>query len=359
MSEARKKVRKRTTRRRRPAAGEWRLVVTALAIIAVAASSIGAMLALQYRSADTPLAEIPAVADAGSTGSDAAPRALPVYEEPLEPAALEPPPASPALPPLKPVAAPLPADRSAVAWRKYGVPVAQATDDRRPKIAVVIDDLGVDRARSDRSVALPGPLTMAWLPYAHDLPAQTAAARRAGHELLVHVPMDPRNRAITDPGPNALLIGLEPAELQRRIDWNLSQFGSYVGINNHMGSRFTGEVEAMAPVMRALRARGLVYLDSRTSSRSAAPTAAHEAGVPVVVRDVFIDHERTSEAVASALATVEEVARRNGRAIAIGHPRDVTIAALTRWLPRLEANGFRLVPLSAIVAELYPPGGPD
>ncbi|MEK9661746.1 MAG: divergent polysaccharide deacetylase family protein, partial [Alphaproteobacteria bacterium] len=136
-------------------------------------------------------------------------------------------------------------------------------------------------------------------------------------------------------------------------------FGSYVGINNHMGSRFTGEVEAMAPVMRALRARGLVYLDSRTSSRSAAPTAAHEAGVPVVVRDVFIDHERTSEAVASALATVEEVARRNGRAIAIGHPRDVTIAALTRWLPRLEANGFRLVPLSAIVAELYPPGGPD
>jgi hypothetical protein len=165
--------------------------------------------------------------------------------------------------------------------------------------------------------------------------------------------MDPQDRDVTDPGPNALLVDLAIDELQRRIDWNLSQFDGYVGINNHMGSRFTANAGALAEVMVELRRRGLLFLDSRTGGNSLAVTAAHEHGVPVVARDVFIDHVQTPEAVRAALEEIERVARRNGHAIAIGHPRDITIEALAEWLPQLETRGLRLVPVSALVRDVH------
>jgi uncharacterized protein len=348
---------KRRSARPRAAAGERRLIGLAVAVIAVAAASIGAMLALQFRNAEPVPATVHAEAavPAPTAAKAVSPQKLPLYEEPVEPAALAPrQQAAPA-----PVTAPQGPSAQAAgkpAWERFAVLSGAPAHDDRPQIAVVIDDLGVDRERAARTIRLPGPLTMAWLPYAHDLAQQTGAARRAGHELLVHVPMDPQDRTVTDPGPNALLVGLAPDELQRRLVWNLSQFDSYVGINNHMGSRFTADAQSLAPVMAELKRRGLLFLDSRTSARSAAVPAAHLQGVPVVARDVFIDHDAAAEAVHAALAQVEQVARRNGHAVAIGHPRDTTIEALAAWLPLLEKRGFRLVPLSALVREQYPSG---
>lgn len=339
--------------------GERRLIVFALAVIAVAGASIGAMLALQYRAAEQ--APLPA----NAVFSKAPPPlaitpddpALPIYEEPIEPAALAP---LPKVPPNNAIARPDRVPRASgqlPAWRRHAVETAAVPPgDTRPRIAIVIDDLGVDRARGARAINLPGPLTMAYLPYANDLVQQTGAALKAGHELLVHVPMEPRNRTITDPGPNALLLDLPAEEMSRRLDWNLSRFDGYVGINNHMGSRFTADTAALVPVMAELKRRGLLFLDSRTSARSAALSAARGQGVPVVARDVFIDHERTSEAIRQALGEVEQIARRNGQAIAIGHPRDATIEALAEWLPELGQRGFRLVPLSALVRTSYPDG---
>ncbi len=217
-------------------------------------------------------------------------------------------------------------------------------------IAVVIDDMGLDRARSERTVELPAPLTLAYLAYARDLVTQTGAARAAGHELLVHVPMEPGPGA--DPGPNALVLDLTPAELHRRIEWNLSQFGEFVGINNHMGSKATADRPVMAAVMIELRARGLLFLDSRTSSATVAQSEAERHGIPALRRDVFLDHDPSPIGVRSALLDVEEVARRQGHAIAIGHPRDTTIDALAEWLPDVRTRGFALVPVSAVAMRL-------
>ena len=352
----------RRVRHARVRAGEGRLIALALVVIAVAAASIGALLALQYRAAaPVPVRSLPVTANAPEPPL-AAPerRALPQYEEPIEPAALPPLPAPPrpssaAVTSARP-SPPVAPSHLQPAWRRNAVMVAAIPGDARPKIAVVIDDLGVDRERGARVRLLPGPLTMAFLPYAQDLPQQTADARKAGHELLVHVPMDPRNRAITDPGPNALLVDLAADELRRRIDWNLSQFDGYVGINNHMGSRFTADADALTAVMSELRRRGLLFLDSRTSAGSAGLATAQHAGVPALARDVFLDHAPAIEAVRLALAEVEQIARRNGHAVAIGHPRDATIEALAEWLPQLSQRGFRLVPLSALVRENSPSG---
>lgn len=241
------------------------------------------------------------------------------------------------------------------AWVRFAAP-APATAGRA-LIAVVLDDLGIDQRRSARALALPAPLTTAFLPYARELPAQIRAARRAGHELLVHLSMEPE-RASADPGPNALNTRHSDGEIKRLLNWALRRFKGYVGASNHMGSRFTADGARMEVVLLALKRRGLLYLDSRTTLHSVAGALARRIGLPYAARDVFLDDDAGADAatVARRLKQVERIARRTGAAIAIGHPRDATLSALEDWLPTLAGRGFALVPVSTIVARRDVPG---
>lgn len=218
----------------------------------------------------------------------------------------------------------------------------------RAMVAVVIDDMGLDRKRSARTVKLPGPLTLSWLPYADDLPAQTAAAKAAGHELMLHLPMEPS--IPVNPGPDALLTSLGADENLRRLDRALGRFSGFVGVNNHMGSRFTADRAALRPIIAEINRRGYLWYDSRTAPASVGMALAAEIGAPWAGRDVFLDHVMTAGEVAKALARLEALAKQHGVATAIGHPHDVTIDALARWLPELPKRGLTLVPLSAVVA---------
>src|SRR3546814_100979 len=164
---------------------------------------------------------------------------------------------------------------------------------------------------------------------------------------MVHFPMEP-SVASADPGPNALLRSLDPAEIERRLQWGLVRFDGYVGVNNHMGSAFTEDAKGMGIVLRELEHRGLMFLDSRTTPRTAAPGIARSLGMPFVQRDVFLDNEQSVPAIAAQLAELEAKARVNGAAIGIGHSHPTTVAALRAWLPGLAARGFTLVPVSAI-----------
>ncbi len=235
-------------------------------------------------------------------------------------------------------------------WLAYAVPVPPGAGSGKPVIAVVIDDLGLDRRRTARVIDLAAPLTLAFLPYAQELQAQTASGRAKGHELLVHVPMEPVG-ANYDPGPesNLLKLGLSVEEIRNRLERDLSQFSNFVGVNNHMGSKFTADRASMRVVLSDLQARGLLFLDSRTSAQSAGGEVAREIGIPFAERNVFLDNEISRSAVDAQLAKLEDFARQYGHAIAIGHPHDATIEALATWLATLEAKGFVLVPVSAIV----------
>jgi polysaccharide deacetylase 2 family uncharacterized protein YibQ len=232
-------------------------------------------------------------------------------------------------------------------WQRHAVQVA--IPGKRPMIAVVLDDLGLNRPGTNRAIALPGPLTLALMTYANGLEGLASRARAAGHELLLHVPMEPRDDE-EDPGPNVLLTGLSPQENLSRLRWGLSRFDGFVGVNNHMGSKFTSSPKALAPVMQELKARGLLFLDSVTDPASAGARMARDAGVPAVRRDIFLDHDRRNfESIVRQLAAAEGLARRRGYAVVIGHPRRTTLDALEAWLPELVARGFVLVPISAIV----------
>lgn len=232
-------------------------------------------------------------------------------------------------------------------WQQHAVAVAPLQG--RPMIAIVLDDVGVNRHGAQKAIALPGPLTLSFMTYARDLPQMTAKARAAGHELMLHVPMEPRS-AEMDPGPNVLREDIPRAELLQRLTWGLARFDGYVGINNHMGSRFTASPEGMALVMGELKARGLLFLDSLTAANSVAGSLAARAEVPYAVRDVFLDNEPDDlAAIHRQLAILEQRARERGYAVGIGHPHDGTVTALQEWIPQMQARGFTLVPVSAIV----------
>ncbi|MBT6094960.1 MAG: divergent polysaccharide deacetylase family protein [Rhodospirillaceae bacterium] len=241
-----------------------------------------------------------------------------------------------------------------VTWRKFAI---ETNRDGRPVIAIVMDDLGIDRARTRRTLELPGPLSLSFLAYAKDLNAQAETGRGGGHEIWLHVPMEPGSKSV-DPGPNVLLTGVAGQDLKRSLSWNLDQLRGYVGINNHMGSRFTSDADGMQAVMAELKNRGLAFLDSVTSAKSVGQKAARKAGVPFALRNVFIDHEDNIDAINVQLSKVERLAKRQGHAIAIGHPRETTLKALTPWLQTLENKGFQLVPASSLLQAPEPPETP-
>ncbi len=218
-----------------------------------------------------------------------------------------------------------------------------------PQIVVVIDDAGVDRRRTRQVIGLPGPLTIAFLTYARQLDKQVKLAAAKGHEIMTHVPMQPIN-ADADPGKNALNTDLHPNEVKSRLLWALNRIPGHVGINNHMGSRYTSHEKGMQLVMAELRTRGLLFLDSRTSRNTVGAKLAKIYQVPHVVRNIFLDHDPKLESIKKQLAELEKVAQKKGYAVAIGHPRDATIEALSQWLPILAEKGLVLVPISAIIA---------
>jgi len=233
-------------------------------------------------------------------------------------------------------------------WRRNAVGVAFA--DERPKIAVVVDDLGATHPFTERVVALPGPLTLSWFPFATNLPEQIAAAATRGHEATLHMPMQASSNTIAQTGPDPLRVDLPPAVNLARLRAALDAVPNIVGLNNHMGTVATRDPALMDIVAAEARDRGMLFLDSVTIPHSVALARAEIAGVPAAARDVFIDHVSGPNLIREQLDDIEATARRLGYAIAIGHPRPHTIEALEEWLPTLAGKGFVLWPISATVA---------
>ncbi len=237
----------------------------------------------------------------------------------------------------------------AVEVNKSSVPKASWVRPERPMIAIVLDDVGVNRRGAERAIGLPGAITLSFMTYASGVKEMTRAARDKGHELMLHVPMEPLGRA--DPGPQALLLGLSDEEILSRLEWGMARFDGYIGINNHMGSKFTGWDRGMSVVMQRIEKTDYFFMDSRTSPNSVAAETAASLGVPVLRRDTFIDNDyQDIQKIISQLELTEKIAQKNGHAIAIGHPHKTTVEALSQWIEAAEKRGFDVVPISAILA---------
>lgn len=297
--------------------------------------------------------------------SPTAPR--PITPAPVQPAAPAPAPTPAPAPapqqqaarpaaPTPPSLAPLPPrDVEAPTWVRFARPFDP--EEKRPRIAIVLTDLGKSQAASNAAIQnLGGAITLAFSPYADNLTQWVALARAAGHEVMLNVPMEPSDFPATDPGPQTLLTTLSARQNLERLDGLLGRAQGYVGVATSAGSRFTTSADAMRPVVDRLFQRGLLLLDSRTAPNSLAARVADDVGVPRVYADRIIDTEASRPAIDRALADLERIARQNGSAVGIGQPFPVTFERLINWLALVENRGFVLAPVSAVVNRQPAPG---
>lgn len=215
-----------------------------------------------------------------------------------------------------------------------------------PQIAIIIDDLGYSEESGRLLANFPFPLTMAVIP---DSPHSHYVARLANdldQELILHVPMEPKSVTKWEQG---LSTRQSKTEFLAKLNNMLDDYPTITGINNHGGSLLTADRERMGWVMETLFDRKLFFVDSRTTSESAAIDAAKAHTVQHLSRDVFLDHVQNAEEIDAAFERVRRIARRYGHAIAIGHPHEVTIERLSEQMPQLIAEGFQLTYLSEIL----------
>jgi polysaccharide deacetylase 2 family uncharacterized protein YibQ len=187
------------------------------------------------------------------------------------------------------------------------------------------------------------------IPFTAAARAVATAAVRAGREVILHLPLEPEGRAAMRDAPGFLETGMAATALDRKLERDLRAVPYIVGVNGHMGSRFTSDNEAMTALLAALYRRGLFFLDSRTSADSVAAPIAARLGVPFAERSVFLDHEVSAAEVERQLARAIAIAKETGSAIAIGHPHPATIEVLSRRLATAERQGVRIVPASLLV----------
>ncbi len=214
-----------------------------------------------------------------------------------------------------------------------------------PLLTIVIDDMGGSTSQAGDVLDLGLPLTLSILPNLAHTREVDALAAKAGAEVLLHQPMEAQDKAAEAAGPGVLKVGMSAAEAAQILAANLAQTPHAVGMNNHMGSRGTEDVGLMRAVMAELKARNLFFLDSRTSDRSVGDKEAPRLGVPFLARAVFLDNEHGQQAAILMLKEAERLALTRGRAIAIGHPRPETLAALSAWSIRRDTR-IKLVPLA-------------
>jgi len=222
-----------------------------------------------------------------------------------------------------------------------------------PAIAIIIDDVGHSLAQGRRIIALPAPVALAILPHTQAAQRLADEAGVAGKTVMLHQPME--NGAGLSIGPGGLYVGMPRGELEQILHANLNSFMPIQGINNHMGSRLTAERDAMDWVMQVLRERGLFFIDSRTTRDTQAAFAAEAAGVRHLSRDVFLDNERTPEAIGGAFNQALALARRQGTALIIGHPYAQTLDYLERRLAGdlLRDEGVEVVSVEELLARKY------
>ena len=152
--------------------------------------------------------------------------------------------------------------------------------DKTLKIAIIIDDIGMDRKRSKQIINIGTPLTLAFLPYAPGVKDMAQSAKDKDHELIIHMPMEAINGKVST-GPIALKDGMSAQEVDEQLTQAFEAFDDYVGLNNHMGSRVTQNKAILTRLMSALKSRSLYFVDSVTTPESIAYDTAYEAGVAV------------------------------------------------------------------------------
>jgi polysaccharide deacetylase 2 family uncharacterized protein YibQ len=254
-------------------------------------------------------------------------------------------------------------DRALIEGSAFGPLPMRAADGRRPfdvyarpwsgargaRVAIVIGGLGLSQTGTQHAIErLPGEVTLGFAPHGNSLDRWMQAARRAGHEILMQIPLEPFDYPSVNPGRNTLTVAAAPDENRDDLLRSLGRITNYVGVMNYMGGRFTVEDAAMRPLMEELGRRGLMYLDDGSSARSVADSLAGPNGVPFAAAETTIDSSRQRAAILERLDELERTARAQGFAVGTGSAFDVTVETVASWIVEARRRGIEIVPISAL-----------
>ncbi len=232
--------------------------------------------------------------------------------------------------------------------RKEEAPVLKPAA-KKVLVAIVIDDLGQDLKPAQDILSLPGRITYAVMPGLAQSRKVADLARQNNREVLIHLPMEPKNRNMKA-SPGTLRSDMTPMDFLTTLSDDVSSIPGADGVNNHEGSALTENKEAMNFLMAELKARGLLFLDSLTSPKSIAYATAKQFGLKAAKRDVFLDNEADNGTyITGQLNELARIAKEHGSAIGIGHPHPATIGALRTWLPAAAKQGIEIVPVSRLM----------
>jgi len=218
----------------------------------------------------------------------------------------------------------------------------------RPRIALIIDDIGYSIPRAREFLRLNIPITFSVLPrvpYSRDLALEIGDY---GHEVMLHQPMQPYDSSL-DPGPGALYEGDDSSRIIGIIEENISDVPLAIGVNNHMGSRFTECQREIHEALKVIKNNDLFFVDSRTSNNSKAFRTARSLHLTTDRRNVFLDTSHNESTILSRLHQLKRCAREYGHAIGIGHPFPETVRAIEYFLRDLPALDISFVHISKIM----------
>jgi hypothetical protein len=219
----------------------------------------------------------------------------------------------------------------------------------RPKVAIVIDDLGAENQMSQEILHWNVPLTLSILPFTPYSKVLAQQAHQRGKEVILHLPMEPHGYPKTRPGEGVLLQEMEEEKLLRQLSRDLEAVPNIKGVSNHMGSRLMEDPAKVRIVMKELKRRGLFFLDSRTTPQTMGLQIAESVGVRATERSLFLDHSQDPEEIKRQLEKLAQLSLETGKAIGIGHPHPSTLKSLKEMIPRMKRKGIEIVPLSSLV----------
>ncbi len=234
--------------------------------------------------------------------------------------------------------------------KKHSESLVAGSFEKTSLIAIVIDDLGQDVKQAKEVLALSGKVTVAVLPGLAQSKNVANLAKQAGHEVLLHMPMEPLKNHEKTQTPGTLSADMTPMAFLTAVSDDVESVPGAIGVNNHEGSALTENKEAMKFLMAELKTRNLFFLDSLTNAKSVAYATAIEFGMKAARRDVFLDNEGDNpEYIRRQLDELVEIARNHGKAIGIGHPHPVTLRELRKWLAGTASQGIEIVPVSRLM----------
>ncbi len=222
-------------------------------------------------------------------------------------------------------------------------------NDRAPRMAVIVVDSGWGMAPALKALQIPAPLTFAIAPTADSASKTALAARKAGRETLLLLPMQSENRF--DTSPNPIAINTPENELMRRLNWNFSQIDGYVGVMNQFGEAVTRDAPTMRAVLEIIQSKGLSFIDTRAHSESIASAVARRMGIPAGDRNISVQPGANAEELRAELTQALRHAEKWGTAIITVPAEHRIVKALEAWTATLKSD-VKIAPVSAVIKRL-------